>query len=136
MYTNFAMELVVQLVLAALVFGVTLSGGSLVWPKVTRAPRPHLLQEVHDSVIKTPVGNQAAAVLGVTDDKNVQPINLGDIATNAWTGVKTAAQNRVQTIIMSQVTAQLTSQYEKLPRDQQKTLQDIVCHSSPSGVVK
>lgn len=130
------MELVVQLVLAALVFGVTLSGGSLVWPKVTSAPRPLLLQQVHDSVVKTPVGSQAAAVLGVTDDKNVQPINVGEIATNAWNGIKNAAQKRATTIIMSQVTAQLTSQYEKLPKDQQKTLQEIICHSSPSGVVK
>jgi hypothetical protein len=127
------MELVVQLVLATLVFGVTLSGGSLVWPRVTSAPRPQLLQEVHDRVIKTPVGSQAAAVLGVTDDKSVQPINLGSIANNAWTGIKNAAQKRAQTIVMSQVTAQLTSQYEKLPKDQQKTLQEIICHSSPSA---
>lgn len=130
------MELVVQLMLATLVFGVTLSGGSLVWPKVTRAPRPQLLQQVHDTVIKTPAGNQAAAVLGVTDDKNVQPINVGNLANNAWNGIKNVAQKRAQTIIMSQVTAQLMNQYEKLPKDQQETLQEIICHSSPSGVVK
>jgi hypothetical protein len=130
------MELVIQLFLAVAVFGVTLSGGSLVWPKVTRAPRPQLLQQVHDTVVGTPVGSQAAAVLGVTDDKNVQPINLGEIANNAWNGVKNAAQKRAQTIVMSQVTAQLMNQYEKLPKDQQKTLQEIICHSSPSGVVK
>lgn len=130
------MELVVKLVLAVVVFGVTLSGGSLVWPKLTRVPRPQLLQQVHDSVIKTPVGSQAAQVLGVTDDKSVQPINLGAIANNAWSGIKNAAQKRAQTILMSQVTAQLTSQYEKLPKDQQQQLRDIICHSSPSGVVK
>lgn len=130
------MELVVQLVLAVAVFGITVSGGSLVWPKVTRAPRPQLLQQVHDSVIKTPAGAQAAQVLGVTDDKNVQPINLGSVANTAWNGIKNAAQKRAQTILVSQVTTQLTSQYEKLPKDQQKQLQDIICHSSPSGVVK
>ncbi len=130
------MELVVQLFLAVAVFGVTLSGGSLVWPKVTSAPRPQLLQQVHDSVVKTPVGSQVSRVLGVTDDKNVAPINLGNIANDAWNGIKNAAQKRAQTILMSQVTAQLTSQYEKLPPDQQKTLQEIICHSSPSGVVK
>jgi hypothetical protein len=127
------MELVVQLALATLVFGVTLSGGSLVWPKVTRTPRPQLLQQVHDTVIKTPVGNQAASVLGVTDDKNVQPVNLGNLANNAWNGIKNAVQKRAQTIIMSQVTTQLMNQYEKLPKDQQKTLQEIICHSSPSA---
>ena len=130
------MELVVQLFLAVVVFGVTLSGGSLVWPRVTSAPRPQLLQQVHDTVVKTPVGSQAAAVLGVTDDKNVQPVNLGALANNAWNGIKNAAQKRATTIVMSQVTAQLNSQYQKLPRDQQQVLQEIICHSSPSGVVK
>lgn len=130
------MELVVQLVLAAAVFGITLSGGSLVWPRVTRAPRPQFLQQVHDTVVKTPVGATAVQVLGVTDDKNIEPINLGNIANNAWSGIKNAAQKRAQTILMSQVTAQLTSQYEKLPKDQQETLREIICTSSPSGVVK
>jgi hypothetical protein len=128
------MELVVQLVLAALVFGVTLSGGSLVWPRITSSPRPQILQEVHDSVIQTPQGAAAAAVLGVTDDKTVQPINLGAVANNAWNGIKNAAQKRAQTIVMSQVTAQLANQYEKLPRDQQKTLQEIICKpATPSA---
>ena len=130
------MELVVQLVLAVAVFGVTLSGGSILWPRVTSAPRPQFLQEVHDTVIKTGFGYQAANVLGVTDDKTVQPINLGQVANNAWNGVKTAAQKRATTIVMSQVTAQLTNQYEKLPKDQQKTLQQIICNSSASGTVR
>lgn len=124
------MELVVQLVLAIAVFGLTLSGGSLVWPKITSAPRPQLLQEVHDSVIKTPIGAQAAQVLGS------EQINIGHVVTTAWNGIKNTVEKRAQTILMSQVTAQLMSQYEKLPRDQQKTLQEIICHSSPSGVVK
>jgi hypothetical protein len=130
------MELVVQLFLAALVFGVTLSGGSLVWPRVTGAPRPQLFQQVHDSVIKTSVGTAAAQVLGVTDDKKVQPINLGSLANNAWSGIKNEAQKRAQIILMSQVTAQLTNQYEKLPKSQQQQLREIICNASPSGVVK
>jgi len=130
------MELVVQLALAALVFGVTLSGGSLVWPRVTSAPRPQLLQEVHDTVVKTPQGALAARVLGVTDDKTVQPINLGNLANTAWNGIKNAVEKRAQTVVMSQVTQQLNNQYQKLPKDQQKTLQGIICPSSPSGVVK
>lgn len=127
------MELVVQLVMAIAVFGVTISGGSLVWPKITSSPRPQLLQEVHDSVIKTPVGSSAAHVLGVTDDKTVQPINLGEVANTAWNGIKTAAQKRATTVVMSQVTQQLTNQYDKLPKDQQKTLQEIICKNATSS---
>lgn len=128
------MELVVQLFLAVAVFGITLSGGSLVWPKITSAPRPQLLQQVHDSVIKTPMGSQAASVLGVSDEQKVQPISLGQIAGNIGNSIKSAAQDRAQTIIMSQVMGQLTSQYEKLPPEQKAELQQIIC--KPPAVVQ
>jgi len=120
------MELVVQLVLAVAVFGITLSGGSLVWPRVTSQPRPQLLQEVHDAVIKTPQGEQAAQVLGVTTD-NVQPVNLGQIAGTIGNDIKTAAQKRAQTIITAQIVGQLSNGYDKLPKDQQQQLQQIIC---------
>jgi len=121
------MELVIQLVLAVAVFGVTLSGGSLLWPKMTSQPRPQLLQQVHDSVVQTPVGAQAAAVLGVSDEASVQQINLGQVAGTIGNSIKTAAQNRAQTIIMAQVRQQLTSQYNKLPKKEQKEFQELIC---------
>lgn len=128
------MELVIQLVLAVAVFGVTLSGGSLVWPRLTSAPRPQLLAQIHDSVIKTPPGAKAAQVLGVSDDRSVEPINLGQVAGNIGNSLKSAVQKRTQTIIMSQVINQLTGRYQNLPKDQQQTLQEIIC--KPTGVVK
>src|SRR5258706_13221326 len=118
-------------VLALVVSLFTLSGGSLLWPKFTTAPRPKLLQQVHDVVVKTPPGEQAAQVLGVSTD-DVQPINLGEVANNIVNSVKTAAQKRAQTIIMAQVTSQLTNQYEKLPNDHQQQLQQIICKPSKS----
>lgn len=131
------MELVVQLFLAVAVFGVTLSGGSLVWPRVTNAPRPQLLQEVHDAVIKTPQGEQAAQVLGVSTDENVQPINLGQVAGTIGNAIKSAAQRRAQTIITAQIVGQLSNGYDKLPKDQQQALQQIICKpASPAAVVK
>jgi len=134
------MDLVIQLVLAVAVFGVTLSGGSLVWPRLTNNPRPQLLTQVHDAVVKTPVGSKAAQVLGVSDEATVQPINLGQIAGAIGNSIKTAAQNRAQTIIMAQVMGQITSKYESLPQDQKKQLQRIICSpatvSTASGVVQ
>ncbi len=132
------MELVVQLVLAVAVFGVTLSGGSLVWPKLTTAPRPQLLQQVHDAVVKTPVGARAANVLGVSANEEAQPINLGQISGNVVNSLKDAAQKRAQTIVTAQIVGQLTNGYEKLPADQQQELQKIICspNSTPSAVVQ
>ena len=132
------MGLVVQLLLTVAVLGVTLSGGSLVWPRITSAPRPQLLQDVHDKVIQTAPGQQAAQVLGVADEQTVEPINISDIASNAVNSVKAAAEKRAQTIIMAQISDQLTNQYQNLPEDQQRQLQQIICapFATASGVVK
>ena len=120
-------------IFALVISVVTLSGGSLLWPKLTTTPRPKLLQQVHDVVIKTPPGEQAAQVLGVSTD-NVQPINLGQMANTIVANIKTAAQKRAQTIIMVQVTNQLTTQYEKLSKDQQKQLQQIICKPTEATI--
>jgi hypothetical protein len=132
------MELLVQLFLAVGVFGITLSGGSLVWPHFTNAPRPQLLQQVHDRVVKTPVGFQAARVLGVTDDKTIQPVNMGQVVGSVGNSIKSAVQKRAQSIITAQIVGQLSNRFEKLPKDQQKQLQEIVCptSSTASGVVQ
>lgn len=120
-------------IIALVVAVVSLSGGSLVWPRLTTAPRPQLLQQVHDVVIKTQPGEQAANVLGVQDEASVKPISLGELANNAVNGIKSAAQKRAQTIIMSQVTQQLTTQYERLNADQKTQLQQIVCQPSEAS---
>ena len=127
------MELLIQLALAVGVFGVTLSGGSLVWPKITSAPRPQLLQEVRDSVIHTAPGAVVAQVLGVTDDKTVQPVDMNALVNSAWRGIETIAQKRATTIVMSQITQQLNNQYKKLPTDQQQALRDIICKPATSS---
>ncbi len=127
------MELVVQLLLAGAVFGITLSGGSLVWPRVSSAPRPQFLQQVHDEVLKTATGKQAAQVLGVSDEANVRPINLGNIAANAVLSVRSAAQKRVQTMISAQIIGFLAGQFEKLPESEKQQLRQIVCTASSSS---
>lgn len=128
------MGAVIQFVLALAVFGVTVSGGSLVWPKITRVPRPEVLQQVHDVVVRTPQGAAMAQVLGVTDENNIEPVNMNEVAGGVWDEIKKAAEKRAQAIMMAQVTQQLKNQYEKLPEDQQQELQEIIC--KPSGMVQ
>lgn len=124
-----------QFVIALIVGVVSVSGGSLIWPRLTTNPRPEVLQQVHDVVIKTPMGNQMATVLGVADEANVAPLNLGELAGSAAGEVKSAAEKRAQMVIMTQVTRELSKQYEKLPEDQKIQLQQIICQpASQSGV--
>ena len=54
-------------------------------------------------------------------------------ATLREIGIRDAAAKRAQTIIMTQVTRELSGQYEKLPDDQKQVLQEIICLPAQSG---
>lgn len=124
---------VANFIIALLVAATSLAGGSLAWPKFTSNTRPKLLQEVHDLVIKTQPGRQAANVLGVSDETNIKPIQIGEIVQSAAGGVTTALQNRAQTIIVSNAVNQLRGQFDKLPKSEKDQIQQIFCQSSSSA---
>jgi hypothetical protein len=117
----------VNFVIALIVATITIAGGSIAWPRITTQPRPKLLQNVKNIVIKTAVGKETASVLGVTDEKHVTPINLGTVASGAVGQVKTAIQNRVQAVIVGNAVNQLHQQFERLSTDQKTQIREIIC---------
>jgi phosphotransferase system IIB component len=119
---------VANFILALVVATVTIAGGSLAWPRITTQPRPKLLQDVKNIVIKTSVGKETANVLGVSDEAHVAPINLGKVAAGAAGQVKTMIQNRVQAIIVGNAVNQLHQQFERLSPDQKKQIQQSICN--------
>ena len=116
-----------QFVLALAVATTSLAGSSLIWPRFTTQTRPKLLQQVHDVVIKTPVGQRTADVLGVTDESHVEPINPSAIAVGAVNGVKNTIQRRIQTVVVGNAVNELTRQFDKLPKEQQQYIQQALC---------
>lgn len=118
---------VFQFTIALAVAITSLAGGSLAWPRLTSQTRPALLDKVHEMTIKTQAGQRAAQVLGVTDEAHVEPINLGKLVSDGINGVKSAAQKRVQTIVVSNAVHELTRQFDKLPVEQQHFIQDALC---------
>lgn len=118
---------VIQFVLALAVAATSLAGGSLVWPRLTTQVRPKLLQDVHDFVINTQAGRQGALVLGVSDEASVEPINPGQIASSAINNVKTAIQNRIQTIVVGNAVNQLSTQFDRLSESQKISIQEALC---------
>lgn len=118
---------VVQFTLAITVAIASLAGGSLAWPRLTRDPRPQLLQQVHDVAIRTVPGQRAAEVLGVSDERQAEPINLGKMAADGVNGMKGALQRRVQTIVVGNAVNELTRQFDRLPVDQKLYIQEALC---------
>lgn len=113
--------------LALMVAVTTLAGGSLLWPRLTTRPRPKLLQDVHDLVLRTPMGQHSADVLGVSDEAAVEPINIGAVVGSAVYGAKIAIQKRVQNVVVINAVNSLSRRFESLPPEQKEQIQEILC---------
>jgi hypothetical protein len=106
---------------------VALGSGSLMWPRLSDKPRPKVLQDIHDLVLKTTVGQNAANVLGVSDESNIQKLDFGVMASTAVTNTKTAVQNRVRTVVVTNAVNQLNRQFDNLSEDQKTYVRQAIC---------
>jgi ribonuclease HII len=114
-------------IIALAIATASLVSGSLVWPRLTTQQRPRLLQEVHDVALKTSIGKETANVLGVSDETNIQPMNIGQMTYSLVNSAKDAVQKRVQTVIVGNAVNQLSSQFDRLPKEQKEQIQQILC---------
>lgn len=73
------------------------------------------------------MGAHSADVLGVSDEANVQPIDVGQIVGGAVMGAKTAVQKRVQTVVVTNAVNSLSRRFDALPEDQKEQIQQILC---------
>lgn len=106
---------------------ITVASGSLLWYKVTKSPRPQALTVVHDALLTTPWGKQAAHALGVTDESVIEPINVSSLAATIVSSVATNAEKQVQNVVAHQVVTQISKQYDGLNAEQKKQLEELIC---------
>ncbi|MFZ5845656.1 MAG: hypothetical protein ACOY0S_04275 [Patescibacteria group bacterium] len=112
-----------KFILVAVISGVTVALGSLLWPKFTRQARPAPLQQVHDLVIKTDLGKEVAGILGVTDETTIAPINIA-----SWAGsLMSSTGEQAQQIVVTQTINRLLQQFEQLPPEQKQQIQQAIC---------
>ena len=116
-----------QFLLAAIGSAVVISVASLVWPKVTNKPRPAALTQVRNAVVQTQVGQQAAQVLGVSDEAATGPVNVRDWAVAEGNAIVNNITDSASQAVVSQVVKQMLGQIDKLPGDQKQQLQQILC---------
>lgn len=116
-----------RFILALTIAITALGSGSLMWPRLTDKPRPKLLQDVHDMVLKTSVGVNAANVLGVSDEANVEKIDVGAMVGGAVLGAKIAVQNRIRTMVVGNAVNQLNRQFDNLSSEQKTYVRQALC---------
>ena len=116
-----------QFLAALLSASVVVGGTSLLWPKLTTAPRPKQLAAVREVVLRTPIGQQAATVLGVADETNIEPINVSSLAGSLAQQAAGAVTDKVTEQVTSRAVSQIVSQIDKLPQDQRQALEQAIC---------
>lgn len=117
----------IKFIAIGLVSAGAMSVVSLVWPKLTLKPRPVPLQQIHDVVLGTKIGEQAAQTLGVADEAKVTPINPSAVVASVASSLVATAEKRVQQVVVENAVKQLTNQFDQLPQDQKQQIQTIIC---------
>lgn len=117
----------VQYFIIAISTALTVGLGSLLWPKLTAKARPKPLTEVRNVVMQTPVGQQAAAILGVTDESTVTPINVSSVASSLVSGIVLSVGQKAQEVVTRQAVQQLLRQVDQLPLSEKQQIQEALC---------
>lgn len=107
--------------------GLTFAAGSLLWPRITRQPAPPIVNETKQAILRTSLGQEAAEILGVKDQENIQPINPAVVVQSALTTVTKSLEDRATQIVIQQAVSQLQNQLDKLPPAQKQEIQAQLC---------
>ena len=120
------MQHIIRYILVAMIGAGVVALVSLLWPKFTVKPEPQALEQVRNTVLGTEIGQNAANLLGVTNNGG-QVLNLTDTVSSVAGAITSSVEERVQSIISEQVAAQVVKQYEQLPAPQQDLVTEIIC---------
>ena len=123
-----------QFIGAAIGAGVMLSFTSLIWPRVTSDPRPPALSKIRDAVLTTGIGQNAAQVLGVTDESQAEPLDVSTIVTQGAASVLDRVTDTVRHNATSKIMGSLASQFDSLPEEEKEAFRAQICQpASPSA---
>ncbi|MEK7543367.1 MAG: hypothetical protein AAB557_00700 [Patescibacteria group bacterium] len=117
---------IIKYALVAVLGAGAVAGMSILWPRFTNKPEPQGLEQVRTTVLGTEVGQNAAALLGISSD-NVKPLNLSDTVSSVAGVVTSSIEQKVAQIVSDQVAAQVVKQYQQLPAIQQDHVVELIC---------
>lgn len=119
--------MIIRFFLAFIIASSAVTGISLLWPKFTSRRRPEPLQKVRDVIMETHLGKEAAQTLGVTDEKNVEPIQVSSVAATVVSNVNAVVRQKTEEIVTQQIVNQIVRQLEALPEEKRDKVREAVC---------
>ena len=106
---------------------IIVAGASLVWPKITGAPRPEPLTQVKNMVLGTDIGKQAAQALGVEDEAAVVAVDVASVAGAAISSAASNVQQKASEAVTREIIIQVVNKIETLAPDQQQVIKELIC---------
>lgn len=106
---------------------VVLGGISIIWPRIRKEPRPEFLSKVYQVSKKTDLGRKMENVLGVSTDKQIEPITIQNVTQSVLDSAQKSAQVYVQNIAVTYAVRQLVGMFNSLTPDQKNELKSIIC---------
>jgi hypothetical protein len=101
---------------------VVISLAALLWPRFSPNPRPSALEKLHAFLLSTPAGQNAANVLGVSDDATVLPLTPSSISQQ----ITDSVHSRISSVIITNFVRIISSRFKDLPiQDQEKVLNEF-----------
>jgi hypothetical protein len=95
---------------------------TMLWPRFMTMPRPVPLARLYEIIVQTSPGQQAANVLGVSDDASVIVISPKEVVTQITSSVKT----RISNVIITHAVREITKRFKDLPvKTQEKVLEEL-----------
>lgn len=116
----------IKFIFALLAAGITVSAGSLLWPRLTQKPEPPALKQIRDVVVSTDIGKQTANILGVESD-NPAPIDPQLVIKNAAATIIAGVEDKAQQIVIQQAVNQIVNQLDRLPVTQKEDIINALC---------
>lgn len=100
---------------------------SLLWPRITSEPRPEALTKIREITIETSVGQNLAAVLGVTDEAGITPTNVNDVVTTGANVAIDAVTKSAQHAVTTRLMETFIKQFNDLSEDEKATFRAQIC---------
>ncbi len=121
-----------QFIGAAIGASVAISVTSLVWPRVTREPRPEALSRVREVVMQTQVGQGVAQVLGVADEAVVQPLDVNSAVTSGATYIIDSVTKSAQHAVTARLIESVAKQFNELSEEDKASFRAQICVPPPN----
>jgi hypothetical protein len=98
---------------------------SLLWPRISPYPRPEPLTRLHDILLATSAGKQAAEVLGVSDEARAVPLTPQNIVED----IVHTARSRVTDVVITHAVREIIARFSRLSPSEQTRILDAISQS-------